>query len=37
MFERRNIKQSKRDIELIKRVYKMTGNERGISVEQITF
>ena len=37
MFERRNIKQSKRDIELVKRVYKMTRNERGISVEQITF
>ncbi|MBN1293356.1 MAG: glucose-1-phosphate thymidylyltransferase [Candidatus Latescibacteria bacterium] len=36
-FERRNIKQSQRDIELVHRVYKLTRNERGIGAEQITF
>ena len=37
MFERRNIKQTKRDTELVKRVYELTSNERGISVEKIMF
>jgi len=37
MFARHNTKQSRRDIELIKRVYKLTRDERTMSDEQITF
>ncbi|MCE5252524.1 glucose-1-phosphate thymidylyltransferase [bacterium] len=37
MFARRDRKQSRRDVEMIKRVHKLTRDERAMSDEQITF